>query len=203
MKRRYLLVDDNHAFAENVAEILSDAGAEVTCAADGEGALEAVSKSRFDAMVTDMKMPGVSGSELLRRVRERDPGLPVVLVSAYTRNEQLAEARQLGLLAFFAKTSGPAELLALLSHARRDAMVLAATEDEARVEQVRETLSRLGITVCSGSGEVPPICKPRAILADGESRWASLFPSVPVFSLRDPVETIGTRLDSLCAASAA
>ena len=112
MTRRYLLVDDNPAFAENVAEILSDAGAEVTCAADGERALEAVAKSRFDAMVTDMKMPGVSGSELLRRVRERDPGLPVVLVSAYTRNEQLAEARKHGLLAFCAKTSGPAELLA-------------------------------------------------------------------------------------------
>lgn len=200
MARRYLLVDDNEAFAENVAEILSDAGAEVICAYDGERALDAVTRTRFDAMVTDMKMPGVSGSELLRRVRQRDPGLPVVLVSAYTRNEQLAEARQLGLLAFFAKTSGPGELLSLLSHARRDATVLVATNDEARLEQLRDALSLHGITVCNALGdEVPPVGRPIAILADeSTARLQALFPSVPVLSARDPIDALSSRLDALC-----
>lgn len=201
MTRRYLLVDDNHAFAENVAEILSDAGAEVICAHDGEHALDAVAHNRFDAMVTDMKMPGVSGSELLRRVRQRDPGLPVVLVSAYTRNEQLAEARTLGLLAFFAKTSRPGELLSLLSHARRDATVLVATNDEARLEQLRDVLSRRGITVCNAVGDTapPPVGRPIAILSDASTeRLQALFPSVPVLSARDSLDTLTTRLDSLC-----
>ncbi|MFT3710322.1 MAG: response regulator [Archangium sp.] len=202
MTRRYLLVDDNKAFAENIAEILTDVGAQVVCASDGDSALAAVGGSRFDALVTDMKMPGVSGAELLRRVRERDPGLPVVLVSAYTRNEQLEEARRLGLLAFIAKGTGPAELVALLSRARRDAVVVAATEDEGRLEQLREGLSRRGITMCSvHAGELPPIGIPLAILDDGCAsaieRLKARFPSAPVLSAKS--EGLDAKLEGLCA----
>jgi DNA-binding NtrC family response regulator len=184
MTRRYLLVDDNRAFAENVAEILTDAGAEVVCASDATAALDAIGASQFDALVTDMKMPGVSGCELLRRVRARDPGLPVVLVSAYTHNEQLAEAWRLGLLAFIAKTSGPAELVTMLTNARRDAMVASATDDEAYLEHLRERLSKRGITVCAAHAE--GLTAPLAILSDGDAaavaQLRSRFPATPVVS---------------------
>ena len=76
--RRYLVVDDNVAFAENVAEILRDDGAEVEVAHTGPEALQRATPGRFDALVIDMRMPGMSGAELLRAVRRQDPGVPVV-----------------------------------------------------------------------------------------------------------------------------
>jgi len=147
--RRYLLVDDNREFAENMAEILTDEGADVTRAVDGPSALSALDHGPFDVMITDMRMPGVTGAELLKLVRVRDPGLPVVVVSAYTRDEQLEEAHRLGLLAFMVKTGSPAKLLELLKRARRDAVVLAVCDDEARIERAREALAMVGITVCT------------------------------------------------------
>jgi len=149
MTRRYLLVDDNREFAENMAEILTDEGAEVTRAFDGPSALTALEKGPFDVMITDMRMPGVSGAELLKLVRVRDPGLPVVLVSAYTRNEQLEEAHRLGLLAFMVKTTSPVKLIEVLERARRDAVVLAVCDDEGRIERARDAMAAIGITVCT------------------------------------------------------
>lgn len=165
--RRYMLVDDNVAFAENVAEILTDAGATVTSAHDAASALEIVKRTRFDALVTDMKMPGGSGADLLREVRHTDPGLPVVLLSAYAANEQLAEVRRLGLFAFLSKTTNPRQLVQLLENAQRDRVVIAVTDDEAWVDQVREAVTPLGITVC-GTAEDQPIAQlppPLAVLA--------------------------------------
>ena len=63
--RKYLVVDDNRAFAENVAEILRDQGADVTIADGGLQALELAQRSRFDALVTDMRMPVMSGARLV------------------------------------------------------------------------------------------------------------------------------------------
>lgn len=148
MTRRYLLVDDNRDFAENLAEILTDHGAEVVQANDGATALAALGQGPYDVMITDMRMPGISGAELLRQVRERDAGLPVVLVSAYTRNEQLEEAHRLGLLAFVGKTSSTGKLLELLERARRDAVVFALCDD-VRIERAREALAQVGVTVCT------------------------------------------------------
>ncbi len=166
--RRYLLVDDNREFAENMAEILTDEGADVTRAVDGPSALSALDHGPFDVMITDMRMPGVTGAELLKLVRVRDPGLPVVVVSAYTRDEQLEEAHRLGLLAFMLKTASPAKLLELLERARRDAVVLAVCDDEARIERAREALAMVGITVCTvrGAGDLEGHPEPMAAIIE-------------------------------------
>ena len=52
--RRYLIVDDNEAFAENLGDILTDTGAEVSIATNGQAALELASKNRYDALLSDM-----------------------------------------------------------------------------------------------------------------------------------------------------
>ena len=57
MRRRYLIVDDNLAFAENLAEILKDEGDEVSLAGTGAEAIKLVRETPFDAVLTDMRMP--------------------------------------------------------------------------------------------------------------------------------------------------
>ena len=169
MTRRYLVIDDNEEFAENVAEILSDTGADVCLAAGGRAGLEQVKAQRFDVVVTDMKMPGMSGAELVRLMRDVDPGVPVVLLSAYAQDSQLDEARRYGLLAFLNKPAGTPKLLELLARARRDATVLLVEDDRALAENLTEALSSQGFTVCAAStlGELDGVqIKPLAALVD-------------------------------------
>ena len=154
MKRRYLIVDDNSQFAENVAEILQETGADV-CVASGAGAAEkalnAIRTERFDGVVTDMRMPGTSGADLLGVIRTIDPSVPVVLVSAYSEEEQLLRARRHGLLAFLSKPASMERLLDLLQRARRDATILLVEDDRGLAENMTEVLSNQGYTVCAVS----------------------------------------------------
>jgi len=207
MTRKYLVVDDNLEFAENVAEILTDAGAEVCLAAGGGAALEHLKQTRFDVVVTDMKMPGLSGAELLRQLREVDPGVPVVLLSAWAQDAQVDEARRLGLLAFLSKASGTARLLDLLEHARRDATVVLVDDDRALTDNLSEALATRGFTVCSAAtvAELDGLLvKPFAALVDirvpGTAEGAALrrvqelFPGTPmlvVTAVREFVEEPG------------
>lgn len=72
--RSILIVDDNRAFAENLAEIVSDAGVGTAEVADsGQRALELIAGKHFDALVTDMRMPKMNGAELIERARQIDP----------------------------------------------------------------------------------------------------------------------------------
>ena len=169
MNRKYLVIDDNQEYAENVAEILSETGAEVSVAAEGRAALEQMKHERFDVVITDMKMPGLSGADLLRLVRDLDPGVPVVLLSAYAQDLQIEEAKRYGLLAFLNKPTGTRRLIELLSTARRDATVLLVEDDHALAENLTELLSTHGFTVCNATtlAEVSTMhVKPLAALVD-------------------------------------
>ena len=112
---RFLLVDDNRAFAENVAEILRDSGDEVVVCSDATAAVALAASTRFDGLITDMRMPGMSGATLLRELRRLDGELPAIIVSAYTSEEELASAKREGLVAFFQKPVPIPQLLAELA----------------------------------------------------------------------------------------
>src|SRR5579859_2009935 len=118
--RSYLIVDDNTAFAENLAEILTDAGDEAVIAPSGEGAIELVRARRFDALLCDMRMPDMGGAEVVHRLRRIDPGLPAIVITAYTTDDQLVAAWREGLLAVLPKPVPVPRLLDLLRVARRD-----------------------------------------------------------------------------------
>ena len=83
-----LVVEDEHAIRELVGVQLESLGYEVTLAADGREALEAVEVNglRPDLLITDVIMPGMSGAVLLERLRRTQPGLKVLFMSGYTDN---------------------------------------------------------------------------------------------------------------------
>lgn len=141
-----LLVDDNLAFAENVAEILRDLGHEVVIAAGGEAALEAARGRKFDALVTDMRMPVMSGARLVHEIRQHDPELPAVVVTAYTGEDDLIAARSEGLLAVLPKPVPVERLVELLGVARRDALVALVEDDAALADNLCEALRDRGFS---------------------------------------------------------
>ena len=101
--RRYLVVDDNRPLAENLAEILETSGAEVDVEVDPEAALRRLRTRRYSALVTDMRMPGLGGAELLAAARMADPALPALVVTAFIGDADLARVERMGVLATLPK----------------------------------------------------------------------------------------------------
>lgn len=101
MARRILVAEDEALVAACLADLLEDAGFAVTLAFDGEQALGCTAAAaetgwRYDALVTDLNMPHLSGEELIRAVRARDPALPVVVVTGSPPPGGVAELRRGG-----------------------------------------------------------------------------------------------------------
>jgi signal transduction histidine kinase/CheY-like chemotaxis protein len=80
---KILVVDDEEPVRELLRDILEDEGVEVTLAADGAEALARFEPGRFDAVLTDLGMPGMNGWELLRRVSERDQQVPLAVITGW------------------------------------------------------------------------------------------------------------------------
>ena len=201
---RYLVVDDNRALAENLAEILRDGGAQVVVAYDGIEALGLAETTRFDALVTDMRMPVMSGAVLVQRIRVLDPLLPAIVVSAYTGESDLAEARSEGVLAVLPKPIPIPRLEQLLQVARRDGLVAVVDDDVQLADNLSEALAARGFTAVSASSahEAERLrgIRPMAALVDlrlpdarsGEmvERLASRFPGLALIVITgfpDPV----------------
>jgi CheY-like chemotaxis protein len=101
-----LIVDDEPDMRLLIGMSLTlDGACEVTAEAEnGEAALAAWEKERPDVVVLDMRMPGMTGLDVARRIFEKDPTQPIVLCSAYLDQEDRDEAKRIGVLACVDKT---------------------------------------------------------------------------------------------------
>ena len=192
--RRYLIVDDNVAFAENLAEILVDAGgAEAVVVDSGDKALARVQKERFDALVSDMRMPEMNGAELVHLIRRADPELPAVVVTAYTADNELEAARREGLMAVLPKPVPVPRLLELLAHARRNGIVALVEDDAALADNLTEALRGRGFAAVTARSvieterlgvrpfaAVVDLRLPGGVDGDAMRRLHAKFPDLPM-----------------------
>ncbi|HFE45641.1 MAG TPA: response regulator, partial [Nannocystis exedens] len=81
---RVLIVDDNHDLADNLAELLEQEGYAVATAYSGEKALVLAETDVFDTVLTDVRMPGISGVDLVKRLRGLNPETSFLLMTAYS-----------------------------------------------------------------------------------------------------------------------
>jgi CheY-like chemotaxis protein len=164
--RSYLIVDDNRDFAENLAEIVRDMGNEVVVAESGREALELARGRRFDALLTDMRMPFMGGAQVVHEIRRMDPGLAALVITAHVGDNDLEAARREGLLAVLPKPVPVDRLLRLLETARRDGLVVIIEDDLVLSDNLTEVLRSRGFaTVTAASvleterlGPVRPFC---------------------------------------------
>jgi CheY-like chemotaxis protein len=82
-RARILVVDDEQHVRDLLADIVDAEGCEVVVCASGDEAISVFEPARFDAMFTDIGMPGMSGWELARAVRERDAGVPIAVITGW------------------------------------------------------------------------------------------------------------------------
>jgi DNA-binding NtrC family response regulator len=103
MPLRILIAEDEEISLRNVIETLADDGHEVAGVRSAQDALLRLDRDRFDLLVTDIKMPGMSGLELLEEVRRLHPGVEVVVVTGYGSISSAVEAMRKGALDYITK----------------------------------------------------------------------------------------------------
>lgn len=103
-RKRILVVDDNELFRESVVETLRRLGLDVEAATDGHCALSMIQQDKYDLVVSDMKMPGMSGIELLEKVKRIEPDIPFLIITAYGAIETAVDAMKKGAFDFIQKT---------------------------------------------------------------------------------------------------
>ncbi len=118
-KASILLIDDDDSLRRVMEFSLTEAGHKVRTAASGEEGLRLLEKEDFDAVITDITMPGMSGMEVLAKVRRRDTHIPVVVITAYGTIESAVEAMKQGAFDYITKPVSRDELRLTLEKAIR------------------------------------------------------------------------------------
>jgi two-component system response regulator FlrC len=126
---RILVVDDEDGLREFLAEALEGAGHEVLQADGGVAALERLASANVQLVITDLKMPGMDGMELVRHVRAEHPDVEIVVLTAHATVDSAVEGMKLGVFDYLQKPlSGPAELRLLAERALERHRLRAAAE---------------------------------------------------------------------------
>jgi DNA-binding NarL/FixJ family response regulator len=110
---RILVVDDHAIVREGLKQILSDVKdmAVLAEAANGQEALESIRRRSFDVILMDISMPGRSGLEILKEIRNEQPKLPVLILSMHPEEQYAVRSLRAGAAGYLNKSSAPDELI--------------------------------------------------------------------------------------------
>jgi len=114
---RILIVDDDEIARKNLARILAKEGYQTTAAGGGDEALLRLSADTFDLVITDLVMAGMTGLDLLARIKQQDPEIEVILVTAYASIPTAIEATKKGVFHYLEKPFRPEEVRHLAAQA--------------------------------------------------------------------------------------
>lgn len=169
MKPCVLLVEDDPAVADSIRMHLQREGYDILSFDRAENALDALNRERVSVLITDIKLPGISGFDLLLRVREERPRLPVLVITAHGTTDTAIEATKRGAYDYLVKPFDPEELVELVS--------VASESSEAMSEQVAlgekdapgpalVGRSRVMQNLCKEIGRIAPTSVPVLILGE-------------------------------------
>ena len=137
-KNRILIVDDDHAMRLALSESLESCGYDIGSAENGNEALSLFNKRKFDLVVTDMKMPGMTGIEVLQGVKKLSPDIPVILITAYGTVNTAVEAMKEGAAEFIMKPFSLDELEAVVKN-----VINTYKTEASHKQEIRHTTQRI------------------------------------------------------------
>jgi two-component system, NtrC family, response regulator AtoC len=138
MSERILLIEDDQSFRAMLGEALADKGYLVAAASSAEEGVSRLQKDSFDLVLTDVKLPGMSGIESIPRLKKADPDVDIIVMTAFSTREMAVEAVKLGAYDFFSKPFSLAEMEVVVRRA------LEKRQLQSEVESLRETIKRGG-----------------------------------------------------------
>src|SRR5438552_1863507 len=166
-----LLIEDDASLAANLCDVLTEDGFKVTVCNRGNEGLRHANKDECDVVLTDLRLPGLGGLELVKQLHETQPRLPVVLMTAHGTIETAIEATKLGAYDYLQKPFEMPGLISVLHRAveagrlMREPVTLPNAPVESRTALVGT--SRLMQEVCKEIGRVA--AKPVTVLIRGET----------------------------------
>ena len=145
---RILIVDDEQDTCANLSDILTDLGYQVDTANDGFTALELVKKRPYDVALLDLRMPGMDGLELYRRMREISAETVAIVVTAYASSDTAKSVLATGAWKILPKPVNIGILLNFVAQALDSPLVLVVDDDQDLCENLWEILRERGYRVC-------------------------------------------------------
>jgi DNA-binding NtrC family response regulator len=150
---RILVVDDDAVVGRSFDRVLTEKGYDVSTVLSGEEGLKKVGTDGFDLVFTDIKMPGMDGLEMAKRIKEMNPWMPVVVVTGYGSEANEARAGEVGVTEFLRKPLTPEiieqvtrkTLQAKETATETETAVEAAVEAEAAVEEKESVAKNLAL----------------------------------------------------------
>jgi DNA-binding NtrC family response regulator len=136
MAEKILLVDDEKEFLTVMSERMTARGMDVTTADSAQEALQQVESGTYDAIVLDLKMPGMDGIETLKAIKMRNPTLQVILLTGHATLEKGIEAMKLGAMDFVEKPADLNTLTEKIRTAQARKMVLVAQQTEQKLKSI-------------------------------------------------------------------
>ena len=118
-----LIVDDEEGLREALVRLLEEEGYAVLAAENGEQALEILQHAHIDLVLTEMRMPGMDGIELLKKIHERHGDLGVIILTGYGQIETYIEAMNFGALAYVSKPFKVSELKFIVNKVLNESIV--------------------------------------------------------------------------------
>jgi two-component system NtrC family response regulator len=138
-----LIVDDEINYPLILSAVLQDEGFETYTANSGEEALEIIENSDVDLVLTDMKMPNMDGIALLEKIKEKDPELPVMMMTAYGTVEKAVEAMQKGAYNYILKPFDNEQLILYVNKAMAMYRVVKENRELRRTVESRYSFGNL------------------------------------------------------------
>ena len=134
MDRRILVVDDSELIGQQLSQLLDMPGREISVAHEGTTALEWLVERPFSLVLTDLRLPGISGLDLIRETRNRDLPVTIIVMTAHATVEAAVEAMKLGAYDFIQKP---------IDTVRLELVVNQALEDRRLIDEVSDLRNRL------------------------------------------------------------
>lgn len=113
---RILLIEDEKITRKTLTDFISKEGYEIESSGDGLEALAIFEKGKFDVVVTDLRLPGMNGLEILKNIKEQKPQCTVIIITAFATVETAIDALKLGAYDYLTKPFNPDRLISMLNH---------------------------------------------------------------------------------------
>jgi len=139
-----LIVDDEVELTEALTDVLELNDVTVSVANSGEEALSLLQTHTFDCILMDIMMPGMNGVETMKRAKELAPGIIIMLMTAYSVDELIDEAKREGALAVLRKPLDIESLTAFLNQFKDHSSILLVDDDTALCQTLQEALTPRG-----------------------------------------------------------
>jgi len=167
---KILLIEDDRAIVMTLRRVLADEGFEVEVEARGDTGLEKARQMELDAVLTDMKLPGLNGLDLVRQLHQDKPRLPIILMTAHGTTETAIEATKSGAFDYLLKPFEIPELLELVERAVTSRRLMTEPVELGEAGDARDALvgnSRLMQAIYKEIGRIAS--KPVNVLIRGET----------------------------------